>query len=739
MVFAIVNEGFQKDYAKSRARVNKKFFDEFDIKPGEIVELISGEKRVPVIIMPLENYQFDESSISQQNDSYINSADFNIFINGFIRKSLKVAIGQQIQLDRTSYQISKSIVVVPLNPNDRARIYSDYLVSRPVLAGQMIELNNELGNDLVVSVVKSDPVGIVIIDTNTEIFISNDTPEELIQTEPLIMYDSIGGFKAIKERFRTLVEYPLRYPELFDNLNITPPRGILLTGAKGSGKTLFSKAVSYEAGVHRFYIMATEIVKGWWESEGEMDKYFQQIKHFQPAVVIIDQIDVLAPLPSPNTTDLERRLTERLINNLDQLDHSKIVLIGTCENSELVHPLIKSYGRFEIEISIPVPTADDRYEILVVLTRGIPLDNVDIQKIVDSTAGFSPADIELLVKEAGLRALERYNISENVFLTNSEYKDSLKKLSISQDDFNHALVNVKPSATREFINQIPKISWDDIGGLDSVKQAIQETIAWPINRPELFKEMGINPPKGILLYGPPGTGKTLVAKAISNQIKANFLSIKGPELLTKWFSESPRMIRDLFKRAKQLAPCIIFFDEIDALAPQRSSGTDTGGSQERDRVINQLLATLDGMDPISGVFVIGATNRPDAIDPAMLRPGRIDRLIYVTIPDLNERLEILKVHTAKMTLSKDVNLQYIAEQTENFTGADLQNVCREAVFAGLRINFATRIIENKYFEEALKICRPSVSKELKEKYDTMSKEIRKKKITEYIESSFEFR
>lgn len=739
MVFAIVNEGFQKDYAKSRARVNKKFFDEFDIKPGEIVELISGEKRVPVIIMPLENYQFDESSISQQNDSYINSADFNIFINGFIRKSLKVAIGQQIQLDRTSYQISKSIVVVPLNPNDRARIYSDYLVSRPVLAGQMIELNNELGNDLVVSVVKSDPVGIVIIDTNTEIFISNDTPEELIQTEPLIMYDSIGGFKAIKERFRTLVEYPLRYPELFDNLNITPPRGILLTGAKGSGKTLFSKAVSYEAGVHRFYIMATEIVKGWWESEGEMDKYFQQIKHYQPAVVIIDQIDVLAPLPSPNTTDLERRLTERLINNLDQLDHSKIVLIGTCENSELVHPLIKSYGRFEIEISIPVPTADDRYEILVVLTRGIPLDNVDIQKIVDSTAGFSPADIELLVKEAGLRALERYNISENVFLTNSEYKDSLKKLSISQDDFNHALVNVKPSATREFINQIPKISWDDIGGLDSVKQAIQETIAWPINRPELFKEMGINPPKGILLYGPPGTGKTLVAKAISNQIKANFLSIKGPELLTKWFSESPRMIRDLFKRAKQLAPCIIFFDEIDALAPQRSSGTDTGGSQERDRVINQLLATLDGMDPISGVFVIGATNRPDAIDPAMLRPGRIDRLIYVTIPDLNERLEILKVHTAKMTLSKDVNLQYIAEQTENFTGADLQNVCREAVFAGLRINFATRIIENKYFEEALKICRPSVSKELKEKYDTMSKEIRKKKITEYIESSFEFR
>ena len=738
MVYAIVNEGFQEDYAKSIARVSDKFFQEFNINPGDIVEIISGETRVPVILEPLEDYQMMDEYVSKI-EYFSNTPDFNIFINGFIRKSLKVAIGQQIQLDKTSSQIAKSIVVAPLDPNDKSRIYSDYLVARPVLAGQIIELNNELGNDLVVGIVNSDPVGIVLIDSTTEIFIANDTPEELIQTEPILMYDSVGGFKTIKERLRTLVEYPLRYPELFDNLNISPPRGILLTGAKGSGKTLLSKAVSFEAGVHRFYIMATEIVKGWWESEGEMDKYFQQIRHYQPAVVIIDQIDVLAPIPSPTTTDLERRLTERLINNLDQLDHSKIVLIGTCENSELVHPLIKSYGRFEIEINIPVPVAEDRHEILEALTRGIPLVDVDIQKIVDNTTGFSPADLELLVKEAGLRALERYNIPDSTLFSSSEYRDTLKKLSISQDDFNHALLNVKPSATREFVNQIPKVTWNDIGGLDSVKQAIQETIAWPINRPELFSEMGITPPKGILLYGPPGTGKTLVAKAISNQIKANFLSIKGPELLTKWFAESPRMIRDLFKRAKQLAPCIIFFDEIDALAPQRSAGTGAGGSQERDRVINQLLATLDGMDPISGVFVIGATNRPEAIDPALLRPGRIDRLIYVTVPNENERLQILKVHTSKMNLAKNVNLKEISRNTENFTGADLQNLCREAVFSGLRINFSNRTIEKSNFEQALKICRPSVSKELKEKYDSISKEIRKKKITEYIESSFEFR
>jgi transitional endoplasmic reticulum ATPase len=315
----------------------------------------------------------------------------------------------------------------------------------------------------------------------------------------------------------------------------------------------------------------------------------------------------------------------------------------------------------------------------------------------------------------------------------------LKRLSISQEDFNHALLSVRPSSTKEFTNQIPKISWKDIGGLDNVKQAIQETIAWPITRPDLFTEMGITPPKGILLYGPPGTGKTLLAKAISNQIKANFLSIKGPELLTKWFAESPRMIRDLFKRAKQLAPCIIFFDEIDALAPQRSAGTGAGGSQERDRVINQFLATLDGMDPISGVFVIGATNRPEAIDPALLRPGRIDRLIYVTVPNAKERLQIFKVHTSKMKLALDVNLTELAEKTTNFTGADIQNICREAVFTSLRKDFASRITNRDHFNQALLICRPSVSNELKEKYDTLSKEIRKKKITEYIQYQAEYR
>lgn len=738
MVFAIVHEGVPEDYAKSYVRVSSEFFENFEILPGEIVELISGERRVPVIIMQLEAHQRIEYQ-RQETKSYDNLIDFKILINGFIRQNLKVAIGQQIQIDKTSYQLAKSIVVSPMDYSDKSRIYSDYLVARPLKAGQIIELNNEFGTDLTVGIVKTDPVGIVIVDFSTEIFISSEVPEELVQNEPIVMYDNIGGFKDLKDRLRTLVEYPLRYPELFDNLNISPPRGILLTGAKGSGKTLFAQAVSFETGVHRFYIMATEIVKGWWESESEMDKYFEQIKHFQPAVVIIDQIDVLAPIPSSTTTDLERRLTERLINNLAQLEGTQIVLIGTCESVELVHPLIKGYGRFEVEISIPVPTPEDRYDILEVITRGIPLDNVDLQKVVESTTGFSPADLELFVKEAGIRTLERYNIFDAGQLESSNRSnETLKKLEISQEDFNLALLNVRPSASKEFVNQIPKVSWNDIGGLSAVKQAIQETIAWPIERPDLFTNMGITPPKGILLYGPPGTGKTLVAKAISNQIKANFLSVKGPELLTKWFAESPRMIRDLFKRAKQLAPCIIFFDEIDALVPLRSSGTGAGGSQERDRVINQLLATLDGMDSISGVFVIGATNRPDAIDPALLRPGRIDRLIYVPIPSVDDRLQILKVHTEKMNLSEKVDLRELAKQTTNFTGADLQNVCREAVFATLRKNFSNRIVEKDDFEHALTICKPSVSQQVIDQYNVLSKEIRKRKMTEYIKSSFEF-
>ncbi|MFV2016104.1 MAG: AAA family ATPase, partial [Candidatus Heimdallarchaeota archaeon] len=394
--------------------------------------------------------------------------------------------------------------------------------------------------------------------------------------------------------------------------------------------------------------------------------------------MVIDQIDVLAPVPGPNITDLERRLTERLISNLSQIKNSKlqIVILGTCENADQIHPSLKTYGRFEVEINIPIPSKIDRIDILKVLTRGIPLEkNVNLTIIADRTYGFTPADLELLLKEAGMKALEKYEIFEKDFeFTESQDQANLlldqMKLSLSQEDLINSLLKIKPSATKEFTPQIPQVSWNEIGGLKDVKQAIQETIAWPIHHPEIFSEMGIKPPKGVLLYGPPGTGKTLVAKAIANQIRSNFLVVKGPELLSKWFSESPRMIRDLFKKARQLAPCIVFFDELDALAPPRSSGTGSGGGQERDRVINQLLATLDGIDTIKGVFVIGATNRPNAIDPALLRPGRIDRLIYVSIPNEDERLQILKVHTKSNPLHNDVDLKKLAQLIPRYTGAD---------------------------------------------------------------------
>lgn len=743
MVFVTIKEGFQQDYALSVGRISKKFIRQFNLKIGEVVELISGEKRVPIRLRPIEEIDLSSSTDLESfadddkntEDDSIYNEEYILYLNGFLRSNLNVALGQQINLDKTNYQIAKEITVAAIDAEDKTSIYSDYFVDRPLIPGQTLELTNDFGRDIVVVIVKSTPIGITVADKNTEVFIANDTPQEILDkfSNNVVMYDDVGGYHDIKKRLRSLVEIPLRFPEIFDNLNITPPLGILITGARGTGKTILSKAVSHESGVHRFFIMATEIVKGWWESELEMDKYFSQIVNYQPAVVVIDQIDVLAPIPSLNTTDLERRLTERLITNLTQLKNKKVIIIGTCENSELIHPSLKTYGRFEVEINIPIPNNQDRLEIMKVLTRGIPLEsNINFDQIIKRTQGFTASDLELLIKESGIRTLKRFKILD-YDINEKDQIEGIKKLSLSQDDIFQALSKIKPGATKEFTNQIPNISWEDIGGLEEVKQAIRETIAWPIHNPEVFTEMGIKPPKGILLYGPPGTGKTLVAKAIANQINSNFLVVKGPELISKWFSETPRQIRELFKKARQLAPCIVFFDELDALAPVRSGGTnDSSGGQERDRVINQLLTTIDGIDAIKGVFVIGATNRPTAIDPALLRPGRIDRLIYVPVPNEIERLKILEVHTKSMKLNNDVDLKKVANKCPYFTGADIQSLCRESVFSALRKDFTVREVSMIDFKNALRVVFQSVPMSVLENYKILSKDIRRRKVAEYI-------
>ncbi|UCE13961.1 MAG: AAA family ATPase [Candidatus Heimdallarchaeota archaeon] len=740
-VVATIADGFQEDYAKSIGRLPRKVFKDLNLEINEIIEVISGDRRVGIFVQPTEEILDQGIPPRDLFSKYrevtpIDDEGIILHINGFIRSSLKVSLGQKVQIDKTSCRDAQKVLIAPLNLEDKEKVFFDYLTNRPIIRGQIIELQN-IGYDLKVAILDTSPPGIVRIGADSDVRIASESPSEIVEeAEDVIMYDDIGGNCEILTRLRTLVEYPLRYPELFEMINIHPPQGILITGPPGIGKTYIAKGVASESGVTRFFVQATEIVKGWWTTEKEMEKYFQHVLKYEPTVLIIDQIEVLAPAPSANLSDLERRMTDKLIHSLDQLVRGrKVIIIGTTTDANQIHPALRVFGRFEVELNLPIPNFNDRFEILCIQTRGMPLaGDVDLKAIAKATGGYTPADLELLVKEAGMYALERQNLLE-IELKESPTTEIIKtpniEVNLCNEDFIAALATIKPSASREIIIQIPRVTWSDIGGLEEVQQSLKEMIEWPIRFPEVFAEMGIRAPRGVLLYGPPGTGKTLLAKALANEIQANFLVVKGPELLSKWFAESARQIRTLFRRARQLAPCIIFFDEIDALAGPRGGALSTDGSRERDRVINQLLASLDGIERMRGVFVVGATNRPNAIDPALLRPGRLDRLIYIPVPDLEARIKILKVHTKTMPLAENVDLQKLAEATENFTGADLENLCREAAYAGLRRDFSSRKVTGVDFEYALSVCRPTVTPEVIRFYKIQEGEMKKHRTLEY--------
>lgn len=746
MIITTVADGFQEDYGKSIGRIPKNYFKNLNLEIGEIVEVISGNRRVGVFLRPIE--EITNESIPQRmlyskpKKSSIKEEDIILHLNGFLRASIRVGLGQKVRIDKTSAPNAEKALIAALNHEDREKIFIDYITNRPIIRGQIVELQN-VGYDLKVGILSTSPPGIVRIGVQSDVRISHETPPELKEdTEDIVMYDDIGGQKDILTRLRTLVEYPLRYPEIFRMLHVHPPQGILITGSAGIGKTYLSKAVAFESGVTRFFVMAPEIVKGWWTTEKEMDKYFQHVVKYEPAILILDQIEVLAPAPAPNLSDLEMRMTEQLIRNLDKISGRGIIVIGTTTDANSIHPALRTYSRFEIEISLKIPNFDDRVEVLSIHTRGMPLDKVDLQSIAQATGGYTPADLELLVKEAGMHALERKNLLE-LEIKSSPSPQVLKKvlshqLYLNNDDFLKALATVKPSASREVISEIPKVTWEDIGGLEDVQQSLKEMIEWPIKHSGVFKEMGIRSPRGVLLYGPPGTGKTLLAKALANEIQANFLVVKGPELLSKWFAESARMVRDLFSRGKQLAPCIIFFDEIDALATKRGGAYASTSSRERDRIINQLLASLDGVDKIKGVYVVGATNRPNAIDPALLRPGRLDRLIYVPVPDPQGRFKILKVHTRNMPLDPNVNLKEISDSAVNYTGADLENLCREAAYSSLRRDQSSELVTEEDFQTALGVCRSSVNPEIIKFYQMQEGEMKKHRTSDYMKLPQEF-
>ncbi|MCS7123142.1 MAG: CDC48 family AAA ATPase [Candidatus Aenigmarchaeota archaeon] len=617
-------------------------------------------------------------------------------------------------------------------------------------------------------VTNTDPSGFVIITENTEIEVLKEVPEMLREGKvPTVTYEDIGGIKPIIEKVREMIELPLRLPELFDRLGIDAPKGILLYGPPGTGKTLLAKAVANESGANFISVSGPEFLsKFYGESEANLRRIFEEAEKNAPSIIFFDEIDAIAPKREEVTGEVERRIVSQLLSLMDGLkSRGKVVVIAATNRPNAIDPALRRPGRFDREIEFPVPDTNGRYEILVIHTRNMPINPFEksvvieelinlkkedivkkinkiddeneireiiykeldketannlektlreklLRKLAEITHGYVGADLAALAREAAMSALRRVLPQIKWKEEEKLSEEELSKIFVTWKDFENALKMVEPSAMREVLVEVPKVRWSDIGGLEEVKRTLREMIEWPLKYRESFGRMGIEPPKGILLYGPPGTGKTLLAKAVANESGANFIAVKGPELTSMWFGEPERKIRELFRRARQVAPAIIFFDEIDALAPRRGYLVH----EATERIVSQLLTEMSGITDIKNVVIMAATNRPDLVDPALLRPGRLDKLIFIPPPDKDARLEILKIHTRNMPLAKDVDLKEIAEKTENYSGADLEALVKEAALNALREDMNAKEVRKIHFEEALKKVLPSLSKEMIEYY-----------------------
>jgi transitional endoplasmic reticulum ATPase len=550
------------------------------------------------------------------------------------------------------------------------------------------------------------------------------TPAKRIEEVSGITYEDIGGLHEELQRIREMIELPLKHPELFRHLGIEPPKGVILYGPPGTGKTLIAKAIANETGAHFISINGPEIMsKFYGESEARLREVFQEAEQNAPSIVFIDELDAIAPKRGEVTGEVERRVVSQLLTLMDGLkSRGQVVVIGATNRIEAIDPALRRPGRFDREIRIGVPDRNGRREILLIHTRRMPLaEDVDLDELADITHGFVGADIAALVREAAMNALRRYlpeiDLEKEVIPA-----EVLEKIKVSREDFANALKTIQPSALREVVLEVPNVKWTDIGGLEAVKQELMEAVEWPLKYPEVFKRLGIRPPRGILLYGPPGTGKTLLAKAVATESQANFISVKGPEVLSKWVGESEKAVREIFRKARETAPCIIFFDELDSIAPRRGFHTDAGVT---DRIVNQLLTEMDGIQSLKGVVILGATNRPDILDPALLRPGRFDRVLYVPPPDKAARLAIFKIHTREMPLDEDVDLDILASVTEGYTGADIEAVVREAAMLAARENINAQKVSMRHFEKALLKIKPSVGAEEKAEYDRILSNFKK--------------
>ncbi len=691
-----VAEAFQNDIGRGVARLNSKAKDKLGVSTGEIIKL-TGKKAALAIVW--QAHQGDE-------DKDI------IRIDGILRQNVGVSLGERVQVEAVETKPAKKVVLAPKEEVRYSVGFDKYvkkrLIGKPILKGNLLPVGI-FGTSIPLVVVQVFPQGPVVITEETELIIRKEPAKEL-KNVPNITYDDVGGLKEAIQKIREMIELPLRHPELFERLGIDPPKGVMLYGPPGTGKTLLAKAVANESDANFYYVGGPEIISKYvGESEERLRKLFAEAQENAPSIIFIDEIDAIAPKREEVTGEVEKRLVSQLLTIMDGLKaRGDVIVIGATNRQNSIDPALRRPGRFDREIEIGVPDEEGRLEILSIHTRGMPLSkDVNLKRIAKLTHGYTGADLALLIKEAALKALRRMlpkiNLDEEVLP-----QEILDSLEVTREDFMNALREIQPSALREVYVERPNVKWKDIGGLKEIKQEIQEAVELPLKKPELFEKVGVRPVKGILLYGPPGTGKTLLAKAVANESDANFISINGPQVINKYVGESERAIRELFKKARMAAPCIIFIDEIDAIAlRRRSSGEE--GTLVNERMVDTLLTEMDGLRSLKKVIVIGATNRPDMLDPALMRPGRFDRIIEVPPPDEEGRLEILKIVTKKMSLAKNISIKEIAKRTSGFTGADLENLVREAGMAAIRAGETK--VKKEHFEHAFNKILPSIKKE----------------------------
>lgn len=707
-----VAEAYHKDAGKGVARIGSAAMATLSLENGGVME-IKGKDKLYAIAWP-GNPEDPQDLIR---------------IDGSTRANLGVGIDSKVAVTRAEARPARKIVVAPTR---QIRLMGGpaYLLrmlqGRAVVKGEMLRVEM-INSSLNLAVVSTMPAGAVLVTPETIISITRETLEELALLVRDISYEDIGGLSREIREIREMIEVPLRHPELFSRLGINPPRGVLLHGPPGTGKTLIARAVAGETDANFISISGPEIVsKFYGESEQRLRQIFEEASKSAPSIIFIDEIDSIAPKREEVSGDLERRVVAQLLSLMDGLSsRGEVIVIAATNRPNALDPAIRRGGRFDREIEIGIPNKNGRLEVLYVHTRGMPLDeSLDLKDVAEATHGFVGADLYALCKEAAMRTLERalpdLDVKEDI------PSDVVEGLRVTKEDFIEAMKKIEPSAMREVFVEVAEVHWDEVGGLESAKQSLIEAVDWPLKYPEAFAAVGIRPPRGILLYGLPGTGKTLLVRALATESNINFISIKGPELLSKWVGESERAVREVFRKARQAAPALIFFDEIDSLLPGRGSGSD---SHATERVVSQFLTEMDGLVQLKDVVVVAATNRPDLLDSSMLRPGRFDRLIYIPMPDTKARARVLEIFLSKMACS-GVSPDWLAESTEGFSGADLEMICHEAGMLALRANILPEMrkeelivdritVSKEHFEEALKLIRPHLSKEMLEEYQKM--------------------